>query len=429
MRVAFVSVSVPGHAYPMSAIARRLKSRGHDVVLISLPDAEPLVRPSQLPFVPYCEKEYPLGSTHKIVKQLGKLQGQEAVAFTQKAVADLLEAGFRNLAQTLRKTGSSAVVLDTVQTVLGLVPMHLDMPYVHVSNSLHLDFSGHTPINIFDWPHDTKPETLARNKEGVRQYLRWTEPKLSAARAYANEVGLEVDWTDPLVGISKRAWLTQTPKEFDFPSSHWPPQFHHTGPFHDGLARSDPEFPWKRLTGEPVIYASMGTLQNGLEYVFSTIAEAVGARSGIQLVLSIGPVVDPKEVKFLPASAIVVNRTPQLELLGRAALCITHAGLNTTLESLAQGVPLAAIPITNDQPGVAARIAHTKTGAFVPLKELTAPRLSALIDEVLSNPAYRHNAQRMSQAIAAANGLEKAVDLLEQAFNLRPQDKPSVATQ
>lgn len=429
MRVAFVSVSVPGHAYPMTVIARKFMSRGHDVVFISLPDAEPFVRPSQLAFVPYCEKEYPPGSTHNTLSHLSKLQGQEAVAFTQGAVANLLEAAFRDLPQTLRRTGSSAVVLDKLQTPLGLVPMHLDMPYVHVSNSLHRDFSGHTPINTFDWPHDTKPETLARNKEGVRQCLRLMEPTLFVVSEYAKKMGLDVDWNDPLVGISKHAWLTQTPKEFDFPSSHWPPQFHHTGPFHDGLGRSEPEFPWQRLTGEPLIYASMGTLQNGLESVFSTIAEAVGTRPGIQLVLSIGPVVDPKEVKFLPASAIVVNHAPQLGLLKRSALCITHAGLNTTLESLAQGVPLVAIPVTNDQPGVAARIAHTKTGAFVPLRELTAPRLSALIDEVLNNPEYRRNAQRIGQAISATNGLERATDLLEQAFDLRPQAKPSGATE
>jgi hypothetical protein len=36
----------------------------------------------------------------------------------------------------------------------------------------------------------------------------------------------------------------------------WPSQFHHTGPFHDGKGRDEIYFPWERLTGEPVIYAS-----------------------------------------------------------------------------------------------------------------------------------------------------------------------------
>jgi hypothetical protein len=60
---------------------------------------------------------------------------------------------------------------------------------------------------------------------------------------------------------------------------------------------------------------------------------------------------------------------------------------------------------------VAARIAYTKTGAFV--------RLSLLIDEVVPNPEYRKNANALRQAIANTNGLEKAVDLLETALGLQ----------
>jgi MGT family glycosyltransferase len=208
------------------------------------------------------------------------------------------------------------------------------------------------------------------------------------------------------------------PREFDFTDSGWPRQFHYTGPFHDGLGRIASNFPWDQLTGEPLIYASMGTLQNGLESVFNTLAEGIGTRSGMQLVLSIGPALDPKKIGPLPDNCIVVQNAPQMELLKRSALCITHAGLNTALESLAQGVPMVAIPVSLDQPGVAARIVYTKTGASVPLQELTASRLSTLIDEVLGKPEYRRNAMAMKEAIARANGLDKAADLLEQAFNL-----------
>ena len=112
----------------------------------------------------------------------------------------------------------------------------------------------------------------------------------------------------------------------------------------------------------------MGTMQNGLEPVFSTIAEGVGERPGVQLILSIGPVLDPQQIRSLSKGAIVVSNAPQLKLLERSALCITHAGLNTALECLTRGVPMVAVPITNDQPGVAARIAYTKTGTVVPFR-------------------------------------------------------------
>jgi zeaxanthin glucosyltransferase len=423
MRIAFLGVRVPGHLNPMTTLARRLKARGHDVVFISVLDTGAYVRAAQLPFIAYCEKEFPLGSVRQRTDRQSKLQGQAALEFVIGEVANVLKASFRNLPQTLQEGCVDALVLDQVDYGLGLVPMHLGIPYVHVSNALHLDYSGNTPLATFYWPHETTPAASIRNQEGVRGVMQAFEPLISIGRAYARHVGLDIDWGDPMATMSKLAWLTQTPKEFDFESFHWPPQFHYTGPFHDGLGRIESDFPWDRLTGEPLIYASMGTLQNGLESVFSSIAEAVGRRPGMQLVLSIGPTVDQKQVQLLPANTIVVTNAPQVELLRRSALCITHAGLNTTLESLAQGVPMVAIPVLMDQPGVAARIANTKTGAYVPLQEMTAPRLSVIIDEVLSNPKYRQNANKMKQTIVQTNGLEKAVDLLEDAFKLPRQEQ------
>jgi len=99
------------------------------------------------------------------------------------------------------------------------------------------------------------------------------------------------------------------------------------------------DFPWERLTGEPLIYASMGTILNGQEDVFRTIVAAVAKNKNLQLVLSVGDQVDPKQIGPAPNNAIIARRVPQLELLKQTTVCITHAGLNTALESLAQGVP------------------------------------------------------------------------------------------
>ena len=145
----------------MTTLARRLRSRGHDVVSIAIPDAVPFVRAAELPFVLYCEKEYPAGSFHEKRDQVSRLQGREAMEFTHRTIAEMLQTEFDHLPDALRETGAEALVLDGVQIELGLVTMHLGMPYVHVSNSLHYDFSGYTPIFAFDWPHETTPEAFA----------------------------------------------------------------------------------------------------------------------------------------------------------------------------------------------------------------------------------------------------------------------------
>jgi UDP:flavonoid glycosyltransferase YjiC (YdhE family) len=117
-----------------------------------------------------------------------------------------------------------------------------------------------------------------------------------------------------------------------------------------------------------------------------------------------------------------------LELLKQASVCITHAGLNTVLESLAQGVPQVAIPVTYDQPGVAARIANKQTGVVTSLDKLTAEHLSALLNEVLSNSTYRDNARSLQKAIAEANGISVAADLVEQSLGVRKLSKRPAAT-
>ena len=57
--------------------------------------------------------------------------------------------------------------------------------------------------------------------------------------------------------------------------------------------------------------------------------------------------------------------------------------MNTTLESLAEGLPLVVLPIANDQPGIAARVAHLGIGKFIPVQKLTAVMLRQAVCRVL----------------------------------------------
>src|SRR5215510_3559593 len=89
----------------------------------------------------------------------------------------------------------------------------------------------------------------------------------------------------------------------------------------------------------------MGTLQNGLIDIFRSIVQAAVGLKELQFVLAVGGQLAPKQLGALPANLVVVSHAPQIEILRRSALCITHAGLNTALESLASGVPMLAVPI------------------------------------------------------------------------------------
>ena len=113
----------------------------------------------------------------------------------------------------------------------------------------------------------------------------------------------------------------------------------------------------------------------------------------------------------------MVRYAPQLQLLEKADLTITHAGMNTTLECLTNGVPMVAIPIANDQPGVASRIVWSGCGEAIPVKKVNVTNLRTAIKKVLTEDSYRKNALRLQEAIKKAGGTKQAIDIVEQAVS------------
>jgi zeaxanthin glucosyltransferase len=417
MKIGFLSLPLSGHLNPMTTLARRLQARGNDVVFISVPDAEPVLRAANLKFVPFCEEEYPAGSIGQEWSSVAKLHGEEVLRHSSRELTPgLCKAALEHLPEKIAETGVEALVLDRTYFYVELVAMHLRIPYVHIWCVLHVDFSGSTPASIFSWPHKNTPEALARNVEGLKITGEILAPLAEVAKPYAEKTGLQIDWNDPAATMSKLAVITQTPREFDYPNIPWPAEFHYAGPFHDDEGREKVPFPWEKLTDEPLVFVSMGTLVNGLEYVYRTILDAVRGLGGIQVVLSVGRNVDLDDLGPIPSNALVVSSAPQLELLKRATLCITHAGLNTALEALAQGVPMVAIPIGYDQPGVAARIAYHGVGEFLELGELTVKSLSKLIQQVQRNQSYHDKARHLQKVIAQSRGLDLAAEVIERAF-------------
>ena len=406
-----------GHLNPMTALARKLQSRGNEVVFFGVPDVEPFARAAGLDFVPYGEAEFPVGSIDRFYGSVATMRGFEVVRHTCMDLnPHLTRVTFDYLDEKITTTGVEALVIDTIHFFIELVPLSMSIPYVHIWNVLHLDFSGATPPSLFSSPLDTSPEGLKRNAENIQKMGAILGPLAEVARSYAKRVGLKVAWNDPGATVSKLAVITQTPKEFDFPGIPWPPKFHYAGPFHDDRGRQLVPFPWGQLTGKPVIYGSLGTLVNGLGDVYKHILKAVGPLEDVQVVLSVGKNINPENLGPIPSNAIVVRSAPQIELLKRAALCITHAGLNTVLESLAQGVPMVAIPIAYDQPGTAARIAYHGVGELVELDELTTEGLRGLIEKVLQDPSYRERAGYFRKVISKTRGLDVAANIIEQAF-------------
>ena len=414
-RIGILSFSSPGHYYPLTALGRQLQSRGHEVVYFQIADLERPIRAAGLEFRQIGQEEFPLGSVRARDEELGQLKGLAALRCGLRGVRLKAKMLFRDAPAAIRDEGIDSLIVDQIEMAGGTVAEHLGLPFVSAAAALPIDQDVSVPPPIFPWSHSVGIGARFRNRLGNAASAWIFSGVLRTINAQRRAWGLPpARDIDSL--FSKLAHVAQLPAALDLPGRRSPRHFHHTGPWTDAAGRAPVPFPWSRLDlGRPLVYASMGTLQNGILRTFRMIAEAC-AGLDLQLVISLGGGQDPALLENLPGDPVVVGYAPQLELVRRSALTISHGGLNTTLESLERGVPMVVLPVAYDQPGVGARVEWSGVGRSIPVGRLTVDRLRDAVRTVVGDPGYREQAGRLRKCIECADGLNRAADVIEAVF-------------
>ncbi|HEY9694624.1 MAG TPA: glycosyltransferase [Oculatellaceae cyanobacterium] len=401
-----------GHLNTMLPLGKELQRRGHRVTLFGIFDAQSQTLAAGLEFQVVGETEFPKGTMVESLAQLGKLSGREAFRYTVSLLKDRTAVMLRDAPSVMKQAGVEALLVDQVSPEGGTIADFLGIPFITICSAVVLNRDESVPPYFTNWKYNPASWARMRNKLGYQVLKRIAQPITEVINEYRREWKLPPH-SSPNDRYSQLAQISQQPFELEFPRKNLPSCFHFTGSYHSLVGREVPDFPYEKLTGQPLIYASMGTIQNRLIKVFQQIAEAcVGLDA--QLVISLGGSATPESLPELAGSPLVIKYAPQLELLKKATLTITHAGMNTTLECLNNGVPMVAIPITNDQPGVAARIAWAGCGEAIPIKSVNVSKLRTAIRKVLTEDSYKKNAVRLQEAIKQAGGVAKAADIIEQ---------------
>lgn len=404
----------------MCALALELQRRGHTVIFFGVPDAVAKLANLNLTISEIGTFDYPKGSIDAAYRTLGKLTGKAGLEFTINLFKRETQMLFREAPQAIREANIEVLIIDQISLSMATVADYLDLPFVTVCNAMLINREPAVPPYSTHWAYSTTPWARLRNRLGnalvdfltrdlwqeiVEQRRHWRLPTYQRRD----------DAYSPL------AQVCQLPQALDFPREQLPDHFHYIGRFQDPsgtepITFDNIDFPFERLNGQPLIYASLGTLQNQRPEIFECIAKSCLSLDA-QLVISLG---NPQAQSIdLPGNPIVVPFAPHQQLIERSKVVVTHAGMNTVLTALGCGVPLVAIPITNEQPGIAARLARTKAGKTLQLGKLNETTLRTAISEVLVESSYRNNAQRLQKMIQASGGVEQAADILEKAAQTR----------
>ncbi len=410
-RIGLFCISAAGHLFPMCALGRELQERGHEILFFNVPDAEEDISKAQIPFCRFGDKYHPAGTIARRDEGVGKLEGLAGSAYMDQYLVGYVRAVFEEAAPLLEAANVDLLVVDQTDVSSSSLAAALKIPFVTVTLPLMFNYEDSVPHWSSGEPYSNDPALFERRRS-VRNFV---SDMFGCYRSTLNEYRVKAGlppythWDETW---STLAQISPQPAAFEYPRQALPATFHFTGPFLKAGCRPASTFPFEKLSGKPLIYASFGTMLNRYLEMFRVIAKAcVGL--DFQLLISLGGGSSPEELGSLPGDPLVMKFVPQLEILPRASLMITHAGMNSALECLAAGVPMVAVPVSLDQPGVAARIAWTGMGVVIPLQECTVPALRSRIDEVLGNPSYRERAKWFKETIAAADGLGKAASIIE----------------
>ena len=112
-----------------------------------------------------------------------------------------------------------------------------------------------------------------------------------------------------------------------------------------GVRGDETDFPWERLdASKPLIYASFGSQVYHQPDYFKKLIQSVRNKE-VQLVAAVHDL----EFKDVPENVILCGYAPQLSLLEKASVLVTHGGANSVMEALTASVSVLINPICNDQ--------------------------------------------------------------------------------
>lgn len=386
MRALFFSLSSYGHIAPTLPVVTELARRGVDVVFRTgsahrerIEAAGATFRPLDIGFGP-----------------AGRRRGGALAVATA-----LLGASARALPELVadsRRQRPDVVVFDSM-AVWGK----------HLARSLRIPAASSCPAFLIDYGARLPAEARTSSDGPPRRPSLVARLRYRALAAYVQaRFGAETPTVQAFFTNPGDRTLVYTSRAFTPRAERFGAAYEFVGAS-IGERGDAGDFPLEALAGRRVIYVAIGTILTNPALLRACV-EAFGGSHDV-VVLSTGQT-GADALGTLPGNVIARPFVPQIDVLARASLFVTHCGMNSVTEALWHGVPMIAVPHTFEERHIAARVQELGAGVLLAQHGVTVDALRVAAERVLEQPSFRAASEALGRTLREAGGPSRAADVV-----------------
>ena len=393
MHIAYISMGAMGHVLAALPFCGELKKMGHRVSFFTAEFLREQVEAFGVDFYPV---ESPLTKGGKGDKNaLDNLLAELPLRFLNEGAC-----GVKGIVEVLEKDKPDLIVNDKMAIAGRLAASYLNVPIILFFTS----FAANEVFNeTLQWPEGIE-ETPARKEA------------LKLAEDLQKQYGGKLLTPYEIFATYSDFNIVTVDKRFQpYADTFDDAKFFFAGP---QVAQRAGEAQWEGPNnGKKTVYASLGTVFNNQPWFWPILFDAVKDLD-INLICSIGNMIDPKDLGEIPANVALYEFLPQLKVLQTVDAFVSHAGIGSIMEATWFGVPTLDIPQMGDQFDTARKVAELEIGTGIfGREEITSEKLRAGILDLLENPKYKENLaviqKDMHEHMGPANAAKAALAWLE----------------
>lgn len=422
-RYLFTVWQFSGHVHPSLAIAHALRSRGHEVAFYTAASVCPAIEAESFRCFPFVK--------------VNEERSNQLVSYSYNLNASFREMlrSVKQLQANLREWMLETIPGQVADIEAAMEQWHPDVlmcdqafaaPFLVLREKLRipvavLSVTAACILPGSDAPLPGRPKhknwIMRKSSALQRKLVNWFGRSF---RARANELRAVYGLAPLNCSVTEFAgrmplYLVPSAPEYDFERQDLPPSVHYVGPCLWDKPSNMPPPSWLAQMSDkrPLIYVTEATIGTSEPFLLKVAALALKDLP-VQVVMTTGKQRSPSELDSVRAANIRVEAyVPQSDLLPRTAAMITIGGSGGVLAALKEGVPLIVVPTEWDRPENAQRVLEAGAGIRINPKQCTPERLRDAVNRVMTDPSFRKNARRLSDAFARHGGPDEAAALLE----------------